>query len=196
LILPIGAWVLKTACRQAQVWHDAGLPAGRIGVNVSSLQLVDKDFVALVATALRETGLVPNLLELEITESHVVRDEERAMRTFAEIRQLGVSLAIDDFGTGYSSYARLRQLSINRLKIDRSFVAKITTSATDRALVAGIIQMSKTLGLEVVAEGVEDLSQLQRLQRQRCDHAQGFLLSRPLEVADAEAFLKGHPGNA
>jgi len=189
LILPIGAWVLESACRQAKAWHDAGLFAGRIGVNVSSLQLVEKDFVALVTRTLQETGLAPDLLELEITESNVVRDEERAMRIFAEIRQLGVSLAIDDFGTGYSSYARLRQLSINRLKIDRSFVAKITASAADRALVAGIIQMSKTLGLEVIAEGIENLPQLLQLQEERCDHAQGFLLSRPLDVAAAEAFL-------
>jgi diguanylate cyclase (GGDEF)-like protein len=190
LILPIGEWVLRTACKQAKAWHDEGLQAGRIAVNVSSTQLAQRNFASMVATVLRDTGLPPELLELEVTESLVMQDEVRAQQIFAELKQIGVSIAIDDFGTGYSNFGRLRGLSVDRLKIDRSFVNGMHNNPDDRALVSAMIKMAQTIGIEVIAEGVEDFSQLLQLQDEHCDQAQGFLLSRPLPVADAREFLK------
>lgn len=190
LILPIGEWVLRTACSQAKAWHDEKLPAGRIAVNVSNIQFTHPDFPSLVTEVLRETGLAADLLELEITESLVMQDEANAARVVAQLKQIGVSIAIDDFGTGYSNFSRLRTLSIDRLKIDRSFVAGITTEPEDRALVTAMIKMAQTIGLCVVAEGVEDFSQMLHLQEDKCDQAQGYLLSRPLPVADVRAFLR------
>jgi diguanylate cyclase (GGDEF)-like protein len=190
MILPIGEWVLRTACGQAKAWHDEGLQAGRIAVNVSSVQLAQQNFASVVAAVLRETGLAPELLELEITESLVMQDEARTQRIFAELKQIGVSIAIDDFGTGYSNFGRLRGLSVDRLKIDRSFVHRMHSDPDDRALVSAMIKMAQTIGIEVIAEGVEDFSQLLKLQDEHCDQAQGFLLSRPLPAADARVFLK------
>lgn len=190
LILPIGEWVLRTACVQAKAWHDEGLQAGRVAVNVSSTQLGQRNFGAMVAAVLRETGLPPELLELEITESLVMQDETRAVRLFAELKSIGVSIAIDDFGTGYSNFSRLRELSVDRLKIDRSFIHRMHTNLEDRALVSAMIKMAQTIGIAVIAEGVEDFSQLLQLQDERCDQAQGYLLSRPLPAAEARAFLK------
>jgi diguanylate cyclase (GGDEF)-like protein len=189
LILPIGEWVLRTACAQAKVWHDEGLLSGVVAVNVSSVQLVQSDFPALVATVLRETGLPPEMLELEVTESLVMEEGNHAEPIFAELKRIGVSLAIDDFGTGYSNFARLREFSVDRLKIDRSFIDRIQSHVDDRVLVSTIIKMAQALGLSVVAEGVEDFSQLLHLQDEKCDQAQGFLLSRPLCVLDMRAFL-------
>jgi diguanylate cyclase (GGDEF)-like protein len=190
LILPIGEWVLRTACAQAKEWHDEGLQAGRVAVNVSSTQLAQRNFGSMVATVLRETGLPPELLELEITESLVMQDEARAERLFAELKDIGVSVAIDDFGTGYSNFGRLRELSVDRLKIDRSFIHRMHTDPEDRALVSAMIKMAQTIGIAVIAEGVEDFSQLLQLQDERCDQAQGYLLSRPLPAAEARGFLK------
>jgi diguanylate cyclase len=189
LILPIGEWVLRTACAQAKAWHDEGLLSGVVAVNVSSVQLAQPDFPALVETVLRETGLSPELLELEVTESLVMQEESHAEPILAELKRIGVSLAIDDFGTGYSNFARLREFSIDRLKIDRSFIDRIQSNLDDRVLVSTIIKMAQALGLGVIAEGVEDFSQLLHLQDEKCDQAQGFLLSRPLSVADTRAFL-------
>ncbi len=181
--------MLRTACTQAKAWHDEGLLTGVVAVNVSNVQLAQPDFPALVATVLRETGLPPALLELEITESLVMQDESHAGPILAELKRIGVSLAIDDFGMGYSNFLRLRELSVDRLKIDRSFIHRIQSDTDDRVLVSTIIKMAQALGLGVVAEGVEDFSQLLQLQDEKCDQAQGFLLSRPLPVADTRAFL-------
>jgi len=189
LILPIGEWVLRTACTQAKAWHDEGLLSGVVAVNVSNVQLAQPDFPALVERVLRETGLSPELLELEVTESLVMQEESHAEPIFAELKRIGVSLAIDDFGTGYSNFARLREFSVDRLKIDRSFIDRIQSNLDDRVLVSTIIKMAQALGLGVIAEGVEDFSQLLHLQDEKCDQAQGFLLSRPLSVADTRAFL-------
>jgi EAL domain-containing protein (putative c-di-GMP-specific phosphodiesterase class I) len=192
LILPIGEWVLRTACKQAKAWHDEGLEAGRVAVNISNIQLAQRNFGSMVATVLRETRLPPELLELEVTESLVMQDEARAQQIFAELKQIGVSIAIDDFGAGYSNFGRLRGLSVDRLKIDRSFVNGMHNNPDDRALVSAMIKMAQTIGIEVIAEGVEDFSQLLQLQDEHCDQAQGFLLSRPLPVADAREFMKRH----
>jgi len=189
LILPIGDWVLRTACFQVKAWHDAGLPAGRVAVNVSPVQFSQRDFRGRVAYILRETGLDPHLLELEITESLMMKDEEWTKQLLAELRSLGVSIAIDDFGVGYSNLRRLSEFSVSRFKIDRSLVQDVETLGRNTAIVTAMVSMARALGLDVVAEGVENFQQLLQLQDQQCNEAQGYLLSKPLAVADAELLL-------
>ena len=190
LIHPIGRWVLHSACLQAQQWHAEGLPVGRIAVNVSGRQFALAEYPQEVACVLEETGLDPAMLELEITESTVMSDEAWAEKAIAQLKALGVTLAIDDFGTGYSSFGRLRNFAVDRLKIDRSFVTSITDCNDDRAIAAAIIAMSKSLRLQVTAEGVENYPQLAFLQEQNCQDAQGFLLSRPLRADAARELLR------
>jgi diguanylate cyclase (GGDEF)-like protein len=190
LILPIGEWVLRTACAQAKVWRDESLPIARVAVNVSGLQLSQRGFVDLVRTVLRETSLAPALLELEITESVIMRDEAQTEQVFKDLKAIGVEIAIDDFGTGYSSLARLKEFPIDRLKIDRSFIQHLHDKDEDHAIASAIIAMAKTLKLEVVAEGVEDFAQLTILQDERCTLAQGFLLGQPLPPTEALELLR------
>ena len=190
LIQSIGAWVLRTACLQAKTWRAEGLPVQRIAVNVSGRQFALADYPAQVAAILRETGLDPAMLELEISESVVMADEPWAERTINQLKQLGISLAIDDFGTGYSRFGRLRNLAVDRLKIGRSFVTSITEGGDDRAIASAIIAMSRSLRINVIAEGVENFPQLAFLQEQDCQDAQGFLLSGPLQAEEARALLK------
>jgi EAL domain-containing protein (putative c-di-GMP-specific phosphodiesterase class I) len=190
LILPIGEWVLRTACRQAKRWHDEGLPFGRVAVNVSGRQFGLPDFPNLVAAILGETGLPPAHLELEVTESVVMSDEAWSEKALGELKALGISLAIDDFGTGYSNFGRLRNFAVDRLKIDRSFVTGINDGGDDRAIAAAIITMSQSLRINVTAEGVESLPQLLFLQQHQCNEAQGFLFSKSLPTDDAHMLLK------
>jgi diguanylate cyclase (GGDEF)-like protein/PAS domain S-box-containing protein len=190
LILPIGEWVLRTACAQAKAWHDERLPVARIAVNVSGLQLSQRGFTELVSRVLHDTGLPPELLELEITEGVVMQDEGSAEHVLKELKAIGVEIAIDDFGTGYSSFSRLRDFPIDRLKIDRAFVQRVQSCGEDRAIATAIIAMAKTLRLEVVAEGVEEFAQLLVLQEENCTLAQGFLLGRPLPAAEALQLLR------
>jgi diguanylate cyclase (GGDEF)-like protein len=190
LILPIGEWVLRTACTQAKRWHEEGLPLGRIAVNVSGRQFGLVDFPDQVAAILRATGLEASQLELEVTESVVMSDESWSEKALGRLKALGITLAIDDFGTGYSSFGRLRHFAVDRLKIDRSFVTRINDCGDDRAIAAAIITMSRSLRINVTAEGVENLPQLLFLQQQECHEAQGFLLSKALAVADAHTLLK------
>ncbi len=190
LIHAIGKWVLLQACRQARVWHDEGLPFQRMAVNVSGKQFALAEYPSEVAAILEETGLAPSALELEITESVVMADETWAQKAINELKQLGISLAIDDFGTGYSSFGRLRHFSVDRLKIDRSFVSSVTECNDDRAIAAAIIAMSRSLRINVTAEGVENFPQLAFLQEQECQDAQGFLLSRPLGAEAARELLR------
>jgi diguanylate cyclase len=190
LIHAIGRWALQSACRQAQKWHSEGLPVGRIAVNVSGRQFALAEYPQEVAQVLKETGLAPSMLELEITESTVMSDEAWAEKAIAQLKSLGVTLAIDDFGTGYSSFGRLRNFAVDRLKIDRSFVTSITDCNDDRAIAAAIIAMSKSLRIHVTAEGVENYPQLAFLQEQDCQDAQGFLLSRPLQADAARELLR------
>src|SRR2546421_11559728 len=171
LILPIGAWVLRTACLQAKTWSAEGLAVQRIAVNVSGRQFALADYPAQVAAILRETGLDPAMLELEISESVVMADEPWAERTINQLKQLGISLAIDDFGTGYSRFGRLRNLAVDRLKIGRSFVTSITEGGDDRAIASAIIPMSRSLRINVTAEGVENFPQLSFRQEQTCQDA-------------------------
>jgi diguanylate cyclase len=190
LIHPIGRWALHNACRQAQQWHAEGLPVVRIAVNVSGRQFALAEYPQEVAQVLKDTGLDPSMLELEITESTVMSDEAWAEKAIAQLKALGVTLAIDDFGTGYSSFGRLRNFAVDRLKIDRSFVTSITDCNDDRAIAAAIIAMSKSLRIHVTAEGVESYPQLAFLQEQNCQDAQGFLLSRPLQADAAHELLR------
>ncbi|HEV3182397.1 MAG TPA: EAL domain-containing protein [Steroidobacteraceae bacterium] len=198
LILAIGKWALRAACQQAQVWRDEGLPVQRMAVNVSGRQFALAEYPQEVAAALKETGLDPAVLELEITESVVMADEAWAEKAIKELKALGISLAIDDFGTGYSSFGRLRHFAVDRLKIDRSFVTSITEHSDDRAIAAAIIAMSRSMHINVTAEGVENYPQLAFLQEQECQDAQGFLLSRPLQADAARELLRrvGELGDA
>jgi predicted signal transduction protein with EAL and GGDEF domain len=190
LILSIGEWVLRTACLQGKQWLDEGLPIGRMAINVSGRQFALAAFPALVGTILREAGLPPANLELEITESVVMADEGWAEKAINQLKALGVSLAIDDFGTGYSSFGRLRNFAVDRLKIDRSFVTSINNCSDDRAIAAAIIAMSRSLRVNVTAEGVENFPQLMFLQEHDCHDAQGYLLSKALPVGEAHALLR------
>jgi diguanylate cyclase len=190
LILAIGKWALHAACQQAQAWRSEGLPVNRMAVNVSGRQFALAEYPKEVASILTETGLDPAVLELEITESVVMADEAWAEKAINQLKELGISLAIDDFGTGYSSFGRLRHFAVDRLKIDRSFVTSITEGSDDRAIAAAIIAMSRSLHINVTAEGVENFPQLAFLQEQECQDAQGFLLSRPLQADAARELLR------
>jgi diguanylate cyclase (GGDEF)-like protein len=190
LIIPIGAWVLRTACAQAKQWHDEGLAVKRIAVNIAGQQFAMPDFVALVSSVLAETGLERGMLELEITESMLMTDEGRSEKLLDELHAIGVSVAIDDFGTGYSNFQRLQHLAIDRLKMDRSFVRDLREGTDDGAIAAAIISMAKALNVGVVAEGVESFSQLRFLQERQCGQAQGFLLSRALPASEARLLLQ------
>ena len=198
LILAIGKWALRAACQQAHAWRSEGLPVQRMAVNVSGRQFALAEYPQEVAEILRETGLEPAVLELEITESVVMANEAWAEKAIRELKALGISLAIDDFGTGYSSFGRLRHFEVDRLKIDRSFVTSITDHSDDRAIAAAIIAMSRSLHISVTAEGVENYPQLAFLQEQECQDAQGFLLSRPLQADAARELLRrvGELGDA
>lgn len=187
LIIPLGRWVLRTACEQAAEWLRAGLPAVSIAVNVSARQFADEGLVGDLAAVLRETGLPPGALELEITESVVITDTSRALRTLAEMKALGVRLAIDDFGTGYSSLGQLKRFPVDTLKVDRSFIRDLPGNSDDRAITEAIISMGKSLGLTVVAEGVETQEQLDFLRASACDEVQGFYFSK---AVPADAFAQ------
>ncbi|HXE40956.1 MAG TPA: EAL domain-containing protein [Azonexus sp.] len=189
IIVEIGEWVLLNACREMKHWIDAGLTPIRMAVNVSARQLRRRDFCETVAGVLAESGLPPELLELEITESSVMENPEEAVLILERLGRMGVSLAIDDFGTGYSSLAYLKLFPIDHLKIDRSFVADIEHDLNDRAIAFGTIALAHSLGLNVIAEGVETDDQLELLRTNGCDEVQGYLFSKPLSSAAAFAFL-------
>ncbi len=193
LIIPIGEWVLRTACRQAKAWQVAGMGLERMAVNISVLQFVQPGFPGLVAQILEETGLEPRALELEITESLLMKDPEGALATLRVLKNLGVQLAIDDFGTGYSSLSRLKQLPLDRLKIDKAFVREVNTQPNDAAITTAVIAMAESMGLRVIAEGVENEAQLRFLKAKRCDEIQGYYLSRPLPTAEITALFHNRP---
>jgi len=181
MIVPIGEWVLRTACHHARCWHDIGNKVP-VAVNVSAVQFRQIGFCDLVRKVLKETGLDPEFLELEITESLLLATEDMRFEVLSQLKALGVKLAIDDFGTGYSSLSYLKQLPVSKLKIDRSFIHDLHRNGNEEAIAAAIIQMGKCLNLTVTAEGVENERQLQFLREQRCDDVQGFLFSKPLRA--------------
>lgn len=190
LIIPIGEWVLRTACAQAKKWHDDGLAVKRIAVNIAGQQFAMPNFVELIRGVLAETGLDHGMLELEITESMVLMDEKRSEKILTDLHAIGVSVAIDDFGTGYSNFQRLQNFAIDRLKMDRSFVQDLSETADDGAIAAAIISVAKALKVGVVAEGVESFAQLRFLQDHLCNQAQGFLMSRALPANEARLLLQ------
>lgn len=181
MIVPIGEWVLRTACNHARSWHQIGSKVP-VAVNVSAVQFRQIGFCDLVRKVLKETGLDPEHLELEITESLLLATEDMRFEVLSQLKALGVRLAIDDFGTGYSSLSYLKQLPVSKLKIDRSFIHDMHRNGNEEAITAAIIQMARCLNLTVTAEGVENERQLQFLREQRCDDVQGFLFSKPLRA--------------
>jgi EAL domain-containing protein (putative c-di-GMP-specific phosphodiesterase class I) len=180
MIVPIGEWVLKTACRQNQAWRAAGLPLITVSVNVSARQFEDPQLVARVAAALEESGLPPDALELEVTESLIMRDLSASVAKMRELEAMGISLSIDDFGTGYSSLSALKSFPISRLKIDKSFVSELADNEDDQAIALAVISLGHKLNLRVIAEGVESEQQCDFLRMHDCDEMQGYLFSRPV----------------
>ncbi|HEV3230751.1 MAG TPA: EAL domain-containing protein [Candidatus Dormibacteraeota bacterium] len=193
LISAIDEWVMRTAAAQAAAWNRAGLGPLRLSVNVSAGELTDDGLVARVAAVLADTGLEPGLLELEVTESTVAPRED-ALTVLTAIRALGVRVAIDDFGVGYSMFSRLQRFPIDKLKIDRSFVAEINGADEDVPILAGIIALGHSMGLEVLAEGIETEAQRRYLRRVGCEQGQGFLFSRPVEAEEVEGMLGAEAG--
>ncbi len=189
LILPIGEWVLRTACRQNKAWQKAGYRPVAVSVNLSSRQFDQKNLIEVVTGALNDAGLDPQYLELEITESAIMKDPEEAISTLLKLKKLGISISVDDFGTGYSSLNYLRRLPLDSLKIDRSFVMNIETSTDDAAIVEAIIALARNLKLKVVAEGVETEKQSAHLRERGCNEIQGFLLSQPLPAEEVPRLL-------
>ena len=187
LIVPIGRWVLREACRQVKAWLDSGLSAVPVSVNISAVEFRHKDFLGGLAQILRETGLDPHYLELELTESILMHDIEASVSVLSTLEAMGLKLAIDDFGTGYSSLSYLKSFPISTLKIDQSFVRDIATDFNNATIISAVIGMCRTLNYRVIAEGVETSEQFSFLRSKQCPEGQGFLLSRPLT---AEEFMR------
>jgi EAL domain-containing protein (putative c-di-GMP-specific phosphodiesterase class I) len=190
LIGPLSEWVLREACAQNKAWQDAGLPPARVSVNLSARQFEQHDIARLVTDVLDETGLEPRYLELELTESAIMRNAEGAVSMLTALHALGIGLAIDDFGTGYSSLSYLKRFPVDRLKIDRSFVSDIGESDDDETITSAIIALAHSLELEVIAEGVETLEQLEFLRARACDGMQGFYFSKPVPRDAVSALLQ------
>lgn len=190
VIVPLGEWVLRTACHQARKWRTAALPPIRVGINISPAQFSDTDLVGTVRRALKDSGLDPSGLELEITEGMVVEDSDAVIETLSALRRLGVDLAIDDFGTGYSSLSYLQRFPVNRVKIDRRFISDICANTGNAAITRAIINLCHDLGLKVIAEGVETRAQLDHLTRDGCDEAQGFHFTQPLTGEEMSHWLR------
>ena len=182
LIMPIGEWVLRTACSQTRKWQDEGHAAVSVAVNVSAVQFRQEDFCNLIRRVLQETGLAPQYLELELTESLLLANADVTLSVLQELKAMGLTLAIDDFGTGYSSFSYLRQFRVSKLKVDRSFVRDVAVNPDDAAITSGIISMAKSLNLKVIAEGVETEAQMSFLRAHQCDEIQGYYFSKPLTV--------------
>jgi EAL domain-containing protein (putative c-di-GMP-specific phosphodiesterase class I) len=188
-IVPIGEWALRTACNQAKLWEQAGYDPLRVAVNLSARQFQQENLVQMIQQVLQETDMQPELLELEITESAVMKNPDAVIGVLHELKRLGMKLSIDDFGTGYSSLSYLRDFPIDRLKIDRSFVSAITEK-DDAVIAQSIIAMAHNLHLSVLAEGVENELQFAFLREQKCDEMQGYLYSKPLSAEEIKQWLQ------
>jgi diguanylate cyclase (GGDEF)-like protein/PAS domain S-box-containing protein len=191
MIMPIGEWVLRTACSQARKWQDEGFLAVPVAVNVSAVQFRQAGFCELIGRVLYETGLAPQYLELELTESLLLSNADTMFSVLQDLRAMGLKLAIDDFGTGYSSLSYLRQFPVGKLKIDRSFIRDVVVNPDDAAIATAIIGMAKSLNLKVIAEGVEDEAQMSFLRARQCDEIQGYYFSKPLAVDKVAEKLRG-----
>ena len=191
LIVPIGEWVLRTACSQARKWQDEGLLAVPVAVNVSAVQFRQEGFRKMIDRVLRETGLAPQYLELELTESLLLSNADVTLSVLRGLKAMGLKLAIDDFGTGYSSFGYLKHFPVSKLKIDGSFVRDVAVNPDDAAITTAIISMAKSLSLKVIAEGVEDEAQMSFLRAHQCDEIQGYYFSKPLAPEEAADKLRG-----
>jgi EAL domain-containing protein (putative c-di-GMP-specific phosphodiesterase class I) len=194
LILSIGEWVIREACRQNKAWQDAGLAKVPVAVNVSNVQFSRQDLVTVIADALRSSRLDAKYLEIEITESSIMTRPDRALKIIDTIKSFGVNLSLDDFGTGYSSLSYLRQFPIDTLKIDRGFIRNITTDRQDAEIVSAIIAMAHSLNLKVVAEGIETGEQVEVMGRMKCDILQGYFLGRPANAEIIQRLLGANNG--
>ncbi|MCX7172694.1 MAG: EAL domain-containing protein [Proteobacteria bacterium] len=195
LIVQMGDWVLREACRQAVEWREAGLPELVVAVNVSAMQFKRGDLEQSVLSALKESGLAPKFLELELTESLLIQDTEKVLEAVRRLKAFGLQLSIDDFGTGYSSLSYLKRFNVDTLKIDRSFVCDMAADPNDAVLVRTIIQMARSLSLKTIAEGIEDELQLSFLRLQYCDVGQGYYFARPMPADEFARYL-AHAGRA
>jgi diguanylate cyclase (GGDEF)-like protein/PAS domain S-box-containing protein len=188
-IVPIGEWVFRTACLQNKAWQTEGYQPFKISVNVSTIQLQQPNFVQIIKEILEETGLAANWVELEVTESILMEDTEMMKKRFKNLKALGVSIAIDDFGTGYTSLSYLREFEFDRVKIDRSFIGDINNDLNGKAITSTIIALAHKLNMGVIAEGIEDDTQLSFLSDERCDEGQGYLFSRPMPAEQLQLLL-------
>ncbi|MCE5315088.1 MAG: EAL domain-containing protein [Armatimonadota bacterium] len=186
LILPISEWVLRTACTQNKAWQDAGLPHMSIAVNISARQFEQNELTPMVENALEESGLDPRYLDLELTESTLMQNPDTAVSILQKLKDMGVRISVDDFGTGYSSLSYLKRFPIDAVKIDQSFVKDITSNPDDAAIAGAVVAMAHSLKLEVIAEGVETLDQLEFLRGLRCDEMQGYFVSPPVPAEDLQ----------
>jgi diguanylate cyclase (GGDEF)-like protein len=192
LIVPIGEWVLKTACQQNQLWQQAGLPPIRMAVNLSAQQFQQPSFIKVIKQILRDTKLDPQLLELEITETTIMQNLEFARQMIDHLRQMGIHISMDDFGTGYSSLGYLKQIPFHSIKIDQSFVRELKDDPEDLAIISAVLAIGKGFNLRVIAEGVETQQQVDLLIKLDCQEMQGYRFSRPLPVDEATKFLEIH----
>jgi EAL domain-containing protein (putative c-di-GMP-specific phosphodiesterase class I) len=191
LIEAIGEWVIVRVCEQVRLWSDAGIAGVRVSLNVSARQLDRLALHHIIGDAIAASGIAPEMLEIEVTETSILRDVYSATLLLRRLRDMGLRVAIDDFGAGFTSLAFLRDLPIDDLKIDRSFVRDLATGAFDGAVVRAMVTLARSLGLRTVAEGVEETAQMDILRELRCDAVQGFLFSAPLTAAACEPLLRG-----
>lgn len=189
LIVPIGEWVIRKACEQNKAWQDAGYPALPVAVNLSTTQLKKRDLAETIAQILADTGLKPDYLELEVTESAVIHSLDYVINALSELKKIGVTISMDDFGTGYSSLVYINRLAVDSLKIDRSFIQELNTNPSNKPIVSAIIAMAHNLNIKVIAEGVDKSNQLIFLARNKCDCFQGYLFSPPVPSYQFEKML-------
>jgi EAL domain-containing protein (putative c-di-GMP-specific phosphodiesterase class I)/CheY-like chemotaxis protein len=189
LIIPIGEWMLRSVCKQGQIWQNAGLSSLHLAVNISVQQLIQPGFSQKIIKLSKDYNFVPNCLGLELTESMIMQDVNSAIHAMREIQSFGIKIAIDDFGTGYTSLVFLKKLPIDTLKIDRYFIQNVSHDCQKAAITSALIQMAHNLNLQVIAEGVETKEELNFLRQHKCDAMQGFLFSRPITIAEFEQIL-------
>ncbi len=190
LIIPMGQWIVKSVCRQLKIWKDNGLPLIKVAINISARQFSQKDLVNMIIQEIELYGIAGSFLQLEITESMIIQDINLVVEVMDELKSVGISIAIDDFGTGYSSFEYLKKLPIDKLKIDKSFIANVTNNQDDASIVQAVIAMAHNMNMEVIAEGVETEEQMKFLLKNKCDYAQGYLFSKPLSVEKVEKFIQ------
>jgi EAL domain-containing protein (putative c-di-GMP-specific phosphodiesterase class I) len=194
LIVPVGDWVVAEACRQLKAWRAEGAPPVPIAVNLSARQFREKDLAERLVHAARAHEIAPGELELEITESALMSHDADVVAALGALRAAGMRIALDDFGTGYSSLSYLKRFPIDALKIDRSFVSGVQSDPNDAAIALSVIGIGRSLGLRVIAEGVESEAQLEFLRANRCDEAQGYLIAHPAGAEEIAGFMRRRPG--